>query len=174
MNFESLRHSLSRMPAILTALVRDLPQQDLLHSSPTGGWSILEIVCHLVDEETKDFRPRLESTLVDPLQAWESYDPEAMATQNDYRGQDITRKIDQFNAERQKSLDWLSTLDCETIDWDQSYQHPRLGAITAGDLLAAWVAHDHLHIRQIAKRLFEMAQRDGAPYAVDYAGQWKA
>ena len=44
----------------------------------------------------------------------------------------------------------------------------------AGDLLAAWSAHDALHLRQISKRLYQIAQRDAGSYSVQYAGEWRA
>jgi hypothetical protein len=55
-------------------------------------------------------------------------------------------------------------------DWNQTYKHPSLGEISAGDLLAAWTAHDQLHVRQIGKRMYELVARDAEPYSVSYAG----
>ena len=43
--------------------------------------------------------------------------------------------------------------------------------MAAGDLLAAWVAHDLLHIRQIARIQYEHARALAAPYKMDYAGK---
>jgi hypothetical protein len=40
--------------------------------------------------------------------------------------------------------------------------------------MVSWCAHDALHLRQIAKRTFQMAQRDGGRFTADYAGDWKA
>jgi hypothetical protein len=40
--------------------------------------------------------------------------------------------------------------------------------------MVSWAAHDMLHLRQIAKRLFQIAQRDGDGFSTDYAGEWKA
>ena len=42
------------------------------------------------------------------------------------------------------------------------------------DLLTSWAAHDALHLRQIAKRLFQLAERDGGEYNSRYAGEWRA
>jgi hypothetical protein len=44
----------------------------------------------------------------------------------------------------------------------------------AGEVFTAWVAHDALHLRQIAKRLYQMTDRDGGEYGPDYAGSWTA
>jgi hypothetical protein len=44
-----------------------------------------------------------------------------------------------------------------------------LGPIRAGDLLAAWAAHDAAHLRQIASRLIDLAKRDAGEYHISYA-----
>ena len=51
---------------------------------------------------------------------------------------------------------------------------PKIGPIRAGDLLASWAAHDMLHLRQIAKRKFELIQQAGGEFTTDYAGPWGA
>ena len=44
--------------------------------------------------------------------------------------------------------------------------------LKAGDMLSSWVAHDHLHTRQLVElrrqRVLQLAQ----PYDVHYAGDW--
>ncbi|NUP91044.1 MAG: DinB family protein, partial [Candidatus Sumerlaeia bacterium] len=51
-----------------------------------------------------------------------------------------------------------------------THRHPKAGPLRAGDLLAAWAAHDALHLRQIAKRLLDLARRDAGGFKTDYAG----
>ena len=60
----------------------------------------------------------------------------------------------------------------ENPDWNLTYEHPRIGPLRAGDLFLSWVAHDQLHIRQIAKRCFEMINEDGKQFESRYAGDW--
>lgn len=148
---------------------------------PSGAWSILEIVCHLVDEETDDFRARLELTQRDPAAPWPGIDPEGWAVRREYSKQDLDAKVRAFAEERAKSVSWLRSL--REPDWQVAHNHPRFGPIRAGDLLCAWAAHDALHIRQIAKRLYELAARDGEalgresggkPFITRYAGEWGA
>jgi hypothetical protein len=79
--------------------------------------------------------------------------------------------VTRFTKLREQSLAWLRSLD--QPDWNQAYQHRQFGPFLAGDLLAAWVAHDSLHLRQIAKRFFELTARDAGEYSIRYAGQWK-
>jgi hypothetical protein len=50
-----------------------------------------------------------------------------------------------------------------------THQHPGLGALRAGDLLAAWCAHDLLHLRQLANVRLALLEQDAAPYSLRYA-----
>jgi hypothetical protein len=42
----------------------------------------------------------------------------------------------------------------------------------AGDMFAAWVAHDGLHIRQLNELHRSLLERAAKPYRVGYAGEW--
>jgi hypothetical protein len=46
------------------------------------------------------------------------------------------------------------------------------GTIRGGDMLAAWVAHDQLHMRQLVELHRAYAGQMAAPYVLDYAGNW--
>jgi hypothetical protein len=137
-----------------------------------GGWSILEIVTHLADEEVEDFRRRVELTLRDPEAPWPPIDPEGWAVERRYNEGSLAEAVGRFVAARRESVRWLRGL--ERPDWSTAHRHPKLGPLRAGEIFTAWVAHDALHLRQIAKRLFQMAQRDGGEYEPAYAGTWTA
>lgn len=172
MNLERLIDSLERFQATLEALLRGLDNESVRWKPASGNWSILEIVCHLADEEVEDFRARVKLTLEDPSQDWPPIDPEGVAVSRCYNDCEINDVLQRFLKERKTSVSWLR--DLRDPDWQLAYQHPKYGPIQAGAVMAAWVAHDHLHTRQIAKRLFELSARDGAPYSVSYAGDWTA
>jgi hypothetical protein len=65
MHLPNLIASLERFGRMLPAIVRDVSADDSQWKPPDGAWSILEIVCHLADEEEFDFRARLELTLTE-------------------------------------------------------------------------------------------------------------
>ncbi len=44
--------------------------------------------------------------------------------------------------------------------------------MTAGDLLAAWVAHDVLHLRQLVELRYAYLVEEAQPNSVGYAGEW--
>jgi hypothetical protein len=159
---------LSRGAEAIRALVEGVTDEEARWKPPSGGWSILEVICHLKDEETDDFRQRLRLTLEDPSRDWPGMDPEAWVTERRYAERAPGAELEGFLAERKRSLDWLRGLD--SPDWSRAHAHPRLGSMAAGDLLAAWVAHDLLHIRQIARIQYEHARALASPYRLDYAG----
>lgn len=163
---------LARTPGALATWLDGLETDRASFKPPNGAWSIVEIVAHLVDEEREDFRARLRLTIESPGREWPRTDPEAWARERGYHARDLDEMVKEFQKEREASLYWLRSLS--KVDWKTAYQHPRVGPVTAGELLVSWAAHDALHVRQIAKRLFELAERDGAAdgFKTTYAGQW--
>src|SRR5262249_53555632 len=49
-------------------------------------------------------------------------------------------------------------------------EHPRAGPLSGADLVAAWVAHDRLHLRQLTGTLARLWAARWAPLRTDYAG----
>lgn len=154
----------------LVALLAGLPDEDARWKPPSGAWSILEVVCHLADEEVEDFRARLRSTLEAPSRAWAGIDPEGAASERRYNERDLRVELSRFAREREESVRWLRSL--HDARWENAHAHPKFGAISAAALLASWSAHDALHLRQIAKRLYELSGRDGNGASTGYAGAW--
>ena len=162
--------SLEDTGTAIWSLLAKVNDEDARWKPPSQNWSLLEIACHLVDEEKEDFRQRIELTLADCNQPWPPINPEMWAVDRNYNQQDFAKKVAEFVSERSKSVAWLKGL--EEPDWYLAYEHPHLGKIRAGDLLVSWVAHDQLHVRQIAKRKYEMINRDAGSFSFDYAGEW--
>jgi hypothetical protein len=157
------------IPAI-EGLLRGVSQEQSLWRPAPEKWSILEIVNHLIDEERDDFRARLDLTLHHPGQPWPSLNPEALVKERNYQGRDLDESIENFLMERRATIAWLKGLG--SPDWNLSYPHPRApgGAVHAGDLLAGWVAHDFLHIRQLGRIHWEYLTLISAPYHTGYGG----
>jgi hypothetical protein len=172
MNHEQLIQSLERFAPTLVAVASDVATAYARWKPPDGAWSILEIVRHLGDEEVEDFRARLELTLRDPAAEWTPIAPEQWATDRKYNDGDLKAAVDRFVSERKKSIAWLKSL--KNPDWSSTHTHPKFGSMSAGELLTAWAAHDLLHLRQIAKRLYQLACEAGRPYSAEYAGKWTA
>lgn len=166
---------LERQPEAIVMLVRQFTRAGVQWrpteaSGEPAGWSVAQIVAHLADEEVEDFRPRLLSTLRDPAEPWLPIDPENAATERNYQDIPVEKSLDRYVRERQESVRLLKGL--RQPDWALVHM-AQWGPIMAGDLLASWVAHDILHMRQIVKRLYQIAQTDSGGYSSNYAGEWK-
>jgi hypothetical protein len=172
MNWQKMIGSLEQFGQMLPTVVGGVSADDARWKPADRAWSILEIVCHLADEEAFDFPRRVELTLADPAQAWPPIDPEGWAVERRYNERRLEDAVAQFTTLRDQSVTWLRSL--EEPDWTRTYQHPKFGRFRAGDIFAAWVAHDWLHLRQIAKRLYQLAGRDAGEYLTSYAGEWRA
>jgi hypothetical protein len=132
-------------------------------------WSILEVVNHLLEEERRDFRVRLDMTLEHSKEPWPPIDPEGWVTAHKYNDQDLAASLEEFLKERKASLSWLHSLDAP--DWQAEYQ-TEFGPITAGDLFASWIAHDLLHMRQLVELHWDYTTKQTKPYRTLYAGTW--
>lgn len=134
-------------------------------------WSILEVINHLHDEEREDFRQRLDLVLTNPEQPWRRIDPQTWVTSRQYNQRDLNTSLNNFSTEREKSLSWLKQLT--TPNWSNRYEHPDGSRITAGDLLASWLAHDYLHTRQLARLHWQYVAVIADPFQTNYGGPWK-
>jgi hypothetical protein len=134
-----------------------------------ASWSILEVINHLYDEEREDFRVRLDIILHRPDQPWPPIDPQGWVQARNYNERDPDVSIQNFLTERQRSLEWLGTLS--SPKWDARYE-ASFGSVQAGDMFAAWVTHDQLHLRQLIELHRAYTVQFLAPYRVDYAGPW--
>ena len=172
MDAAALIRSMERFPGTLAALVEGVTDADAAWRPSDDGWSIAEIVTHLADEEVVDFGARLRRTLEEPAADWDPIDPEGLAARRRAEGVSLTDALARFAQARAESLGWLHEVG--GVDWSTTHEHPKFGAMRAGDLLAAWAAHDILHLRQIAKRLFQLVSERSGTYETRYAGEWTA
>jgi hypothetical protein len=167
MQAETAVQLLKQHSQAIAQLVSDVDIEQARWKPDVDSWSILEAVCHLADEEREDFRARLKHIL-DGTQAPE-IDPGSWITERGYNQREIVTAMHDYLSERQASLEWLRTLT--DTDWSTAFTTPQF-SIRAEDILAAWVAHDLLHLRQLTELRYLYLQQQAQPYSVDYAGEW--
>ncbi len=169
MDFDSLYLELVDSTNMIMALLAGVSEEQARVKPDADSWSVLEVLCHLYDEEREDFREHLDFILHRQEQGWHPISPPAWVTERGYNSRNLREMKEKFFTERSKSLDWLKGL--EGADWDTSYTAP-FGSMTAGDMLASWVAHDNLHLRQLVELRRARLERISQPYSVAYAGEW--
>jgi hypothetical protein len=161
-----LQNNASAIPA----LVQGVPEEQARWRPDAHAWSMLEVINHLYDEEREDFRTRFRLLLTQPDQPWPPIDPQGWVTSRDYNTRSWPLSIANWINERHVSLAWLRSL--QNPQWDNSAQAPWGGLMHAGDILAAWLAHDCLHLRQLVELHYVYTAQQAQPYIVDYAGEW--
>jgi hypothetical protein len=152
------------------ALVEGVAAEQARWRPSAEKWSILEVINHLYDEEQYDFRVRLDMILHHPERPWPGIDPQGWVSERDYNGRALDVSLQDFMQERAVSLDWLRSL--QQPDWEATYE-TRFGPIRAGSMMAAWVAHDLLHARQLVGLHWAWTVDQLAPYDTLYAGEWQ-
>lgn len=153
---------------VFAAFMRGLPESQVRWKPVPDSWSILEVLCHLQDEEREDFRERV-NCLLREIEPWPPIDPEGWVKSRGYNQRDSRVVLDGFLAERRKSLAWLATIQQE--DWLREVASPG-GPLRPEDMLAAWVAHDQLHIRQLNELQWKHLSTVAPPFSLRYAGGW--
>lgn len=91
-------------------------------------------------------------------------------TERQYNARNLSESLGNLFQERQRWLTWRESL--QEPDWAAPAPAPWGGTIQAGDMLAAWTAHDLLHMRQLVALKWAITRLDLEPYQVDYAGDW--
>jgi hypothetical protein len=149
MSTKFIINELNRNKKVFRDLFKNSLEPDHLWKPTADKWCLLEIDCHLYDEEREDFRTRVKHCLEDPARSFTPIDPANWVTSRKYTEQNYPDKVRDFLDERDGSITWLRSL----IDpnWDSFHEHPKLGKMSAGLFLHNWLAHDYIHIRQILK-----------------------
>ena len=160
---------LKKNQAIFESLLNGITEKEYLWRWQEDKWCLLEIICHLYDEEREDFRQRTRCVLEDPSKPLPLIDPSSWVKDRNYMGQSFNQVLSNFLEERRASIDWLESLF--EPKWDNAFQHPKMGPLTAAFFLSNWVAHDYLHIRQILNLKFRYLEETSGD-KLDYAGNW--
>src|SRR5437667_327465 len=136
-NLEHTISLLTRTPAALDALLRDLPETWTLRNEGEKTWSAFDVIGHLIHGERTDWIPRANVILeFGESRAFEPFD--RLAQLRESQGKSLVQLLDTFAALRSANLDELRKLNLQSADFDRRGLHPSLGAVTLSQLLATW------------------------------------
>ena len=161
------RGELARFPAILENLLAGLDAAGWRARPAPKEWAPVEIVCHLRDEEVEDFGARLR-VVVEGGTAFAPIDPERWAAERRYLEEDGPAMLAELGRRRAASLAWLASVAPERLT--RALETRSAGRLSGLDLLAAWVAHDRLHLAQLTSTLARVWATRWAPLRSEYAG----
>jgi hypothetical protein len=172
MHLKNMREIIAQLETnerVISSLLLPQPVEVYTWKPAPEKWCLLEIICHLYDEEREDFRARLKHVLETPNEPLPPIDPVGWVTERKYLERDFAEMIHLWQKERQISLQWLKSLDQPPLG--QAYLHPKFGAMSGWMFLSSWLAHDYLHIRQIARTLYLRLEAT-SEVPLSYAGGW--
>ena len=169
MNYNEIIKELSDNGNVFKELLSGLTDEVFLWRPGPEKWCLLEIVCHLYDEELEDFRARTRHILETPKIKLTPIDPQGWVITRNYIQQNYHDKLNSFLAEREQSVNWLKAFS--DPNWDNACEHPQIGKMTAKMILSNWLAHDYLHIRQIIKLKYDYLKQV-TKEDLNYAGNW--
>jgi DinB family protein len=169
MNPKYIIDELERNKEVFQFLLQDIPSSTYLWKQDPKKWCLLEMLCHLVDEEKEDFRARVQHVLSTPDKPAKPIAPQEWVSERNYIDQNYNEVLVKFKTEREASIVWLNTL--KNPVWENVYHHPKLGGLTAKMFLTNWLAHDYLHIRQIIKLKYDYLSFSYNE-KLSYAGEW--
>ncbi len=155
---------LSRTPASLNALLRDLPDVWTRTNEGENTWSAFDIVGHLIHGELTDWMPRARMILeFGETKAFEPFD--RLAQGRDSRGKSLSQLLDEFTRLRCENLATLRAINLRPEDLNKRGRHPELGVVTFSQLLATWAVHDLTHLHQLSRIMAHQSRNDVGPWA---------
>jgi hypothetical protein len=156
---------LTRTPAALDSLLRDLPEDWTHRDEGADTWTAFGIVGHLIHGEHTDWIPRAKMILEHgESRAFEPFDRLGHVKLSE--GQWLGALLDEFAEARAASLRELRALNIRQEDLARRGRHPALGVVTLSQLLATWAAHDLTHLHQLSRVMAHQYR--------DAVGPWSA
>jgi hypothetical protein len=160
LNFPRALDVLAGTPAVLSAIVSNLPRSAHDERPSENAWSPREVLAHLLFAETTSMGPRVRSA-----SEQDGYTPEALSGEQPPPG-DPREMSNAWADARAANLTWLRALTPEQRA--HVVHHPRYGDITVDTYVAEWAYHDLDHLRQILSVLAADLYPHIGPFQVLY------
>src|SRR5579863_1007483 len=156
---------LTRTPAALNTLLRDLPETWTLRSEGENTWSAFEVVGHLIHGERTDWMPRARMVLQSgEAETFAPFDRWGHVRES--QGKSLGQLLDEFARLRAENLGELRALNLRPEDLKRCGRHPSLGVVSLSELLATWAAHDLTHLHQISRVMAHQYREAVGPWSV--------
>lgn len=154
---------LERTPAVFRALLGGLPDPWTTCDEGPDTFSPFDNVGHLIHGERADWIPRARIILEQgATRRFEPYDRFAQVRES--AGKTSAELLDEFASLRSANLVTLRGWNLTGQQLALAGEHPALGTVTLGQLLATWVAHDLGHIAQTTRVMAKRYRDDVGPW----------
>jgi hypothetical protein len=154
---------LVRTPQVLQAQLSGLPEEWLHGDEGPGTWTPSQVIGHLIINEQTNFFPR--TLLVFSNNTPMMLEPIDMTSHlHKFADHKIDDLLSQFAALRNESVDRLVALKVSSEDLRKTAIHPKVGTVQLSHILSTWVAHDLVHIGQIARVMAKQYKDETGPF----------
>src|SRR5258708_3379507 len=155
---------LSRTPAALDALLRDLPETWTFRNEGENTWSAFDVVSHLIHGESTDWMPRAKMVLqFGETKAFEPFD--RLGHVRESQSKSLGQLLDEFARLRSENLGQLRAFNLRQEDLARRGRHPALGEVTLPELRATWAVHDLTHLHQISRIMARQYREAVGPWS---------
>lgn len=141
---------LRSLPKEVEALCGGLPEDALRRRPASGGWSAIEIICHLRDSAAEEGL-RIRQMLEEDNPTLVPYDPDVWAAERRYREEDVRRALTALRAFFTGLAYQLERLPA--VAWERPGIHPESGATSVWKRAEAEVSHAREHLAQLREIL---------------------
>jgi hypothetical protein len=109
-DYTSIVRELCNNSSVFEGLLSNKSKKNYTWKVDESKWNLLEILCHLRDEEVEDFRTRTRYALEQRIKTFPPIDPEGWVKERNYAHENYERVLGDFIKERENSLNWLHSL----------------------------------------------------------------
>ena|SRR5687767_13321044 len=142
--------ALSRAPAVVVPLVREVPGSILKRRPAPGRWSAHEHACHLAHVHALFF-DRLEHMLRHPAPVISPYLPGEQDADDLLLRMDLDESMARFVADRARLVERLAALT--PAEWARTAEHAEYRAYSVFIMFRHLALHDFLHAYRIEELL---------------------
>ncbi len=158
---------LAATPGTLSALLEGLPDTWLDFREDPEAWSPRQVFVHFIHNERANFIPRARVMLSESGD--HKFPPFRQMPEEANQHGPIRELLAQFTELRRENLATVKRFNLTPCDFDLQGEHPVLGTVSLGNLLATWVVHDLNHTGQIVKTLAKRYREAVGPWRQNLA-----
>lgn len=137
---------LAQAPAQLRAAIKGLSEAQLETPYRPGGWTVRQVVHHVPDSHLNSY-VRFKLALTEDEPTIKPYAEDRWAELADTKATPVEVSLTMLDALHDRWVRLLRSLSPE--EWERTFRHPELGAMTLEKTLALYAWHGRHHVSHI-------------------------
>ena len=144
---------LQAAPGVMHNYVMRYMHENKTSAPRDGGWSMLEILCHLRDCDKDLFIPRAEAILREDRPTLHGVNTEPWVLERDYAGLNIQQVFAEYVENRKNLVSLLLSISAD--DWNRQAFHTESGPTSLYNVMLYDLNHDRDHFQQ-SRKLYQL------------------